>query len=93
MRHAHRLLSSALGEAARRGLVVKSIAAKGAAAQNEAGAGHELDPGCAMWCASKRLGHASPAVTLEVYAHMFSQREDKSAEAINEAVAALLWVC
>jgi integrase len=42
---------------------------------------------------SKRLGHASPTVTLDVYAHMFSQREDKSAEPINEAVAALLSVC
>ena len=42
---------------------------------------------------SKLLGHASPTVTLDVYAHMFRQREDKSAGAINEAVAVLLSVC
>ena len=41
---------------------------------------------------SKRLGHASPTITLNVYAHLFDQREDKSATAINDAVAALLAV-
>jgi hypothetical protein len=31
-------------------------------------------------------------VTLDVYAHLFNKREDKSAEAINDAVASLLSV-
>ena len=38
---------------------------------------------------SKRLGHASPNVTLRVYAHLFRQRDDKAAEAINTALANL----
>jgi hypothetical protein len=37
--------------------------------------------------------HASPTVTLDVYAHLFNEREDGSAEAINDAVAALLSAC
>jgi hypothetical protein len=41
---------------------------------------------------AKRPGHASPTMTLDVYAHLFSKREDKSAEPMNEAVAALLSV-
>jgi integrase len=39
---------------------------------------------------SRRVGHADVATTLNVYAHLFDAREDKSAEAINAAVAALL---
>jgi integrase len=36
---------------------------------------------------SKRLGHASPDVTLRVYAHLFRRDEDKAAAAINAALA------
>jgi integrase len=36
---------------------------------------------------SKRLGHASPAITLKVYAHLFQQDDSKAAEAINAALA------
>jgi integrase len=36
---------------------------------------------------SKRLGHASPNITLSVYAHMFKQRDDRAAAAINAALA------
>jgi integrase len=39
-----------------------------------------------------RLGHASPTITLGTYAHLFNKHEDKSAAAINDAVAALLEV-
>jgi len=39
---------------------------------------------------SKRVGHADVATTLNVYAHLFDAREDKSADAINAAVAGLL---
>ena len=39
---------------------------------------------------SRRVGHADVATTLNVYAHLFDAREDKSAAAINEAVTALL---
>jgi integrase len=39
---------------------------------------------------SRRLGHASPAITLRIYAHLFRKRDDKSAVAINAAVDSLL---
>ena len=38
---------------------------------------------------SRRLGHASANVTLAVYAHLFRQRDDKAAAAINAAVSSL----
>jgi len=38
---------------------------------------------------SKRLGHASPNITLQVYAHLFQKRDDKAAAAINAAFAGL----
>jgi hypothetical protein len=37
--------------------------------------------------------HASPTVTLDLYAHLFNQREDRSFKAINDAVAAPLSAC
>jgi integrase len=39
---------------------------------------------------SKRLGHTSPTITLGVYAHLFAQRDDRSADAINTAVNGVL---
>jgi integrase len=36
---------------------------------------------------SKRLGHASPAITLKVYAHLFRKDDGKAAAAINAALA------
>jgi integrase len=36
---------------------------------------------------SKRLGHASPAITLKIYAHLFRKDDGKAAEAINAALA------
>jgi integrase len=38
---------------------------------------------------SKRLGHASPKIMLDVYAHFFQKRDSKSAAAINAALANL----
>ena len=35
---------------------------------------------------AKRLGHASPATTLQIYAHMFEQDDSNSAAAINAAL-------
>jgi integrase len=35
---------------------------------------------------SKRLGHATPAITLAVYAHMFKKTDAKAAAAINAAL-------
>jgi integrase len=49
-----------------------------------------IDAGIDVVKISKRLGHANPTITLQTYAHLFAQREDKSAEAINAAVSALL---
>jgi hypothetical protein len=37
--------------------------------------------------------HASQTLSLDVYAHLFNEREDRSAKAINDAVAALLSAC
>jgi integrase len=53
-------------------------------------ASHLIDAGVDVVRISKRLGHSSPTVTLDTYAHLFARREDKSAAAINDAVAALL---
>jgi len=36
------------------------------------------------------LGHSSPTVTLQIYAHLFRKRDDKSAAAINDAVDSFL---
>ena len=35
---------------------------------------------------SKRLGHASPAVTLSIYAHQFSGDDRQAADAIDRAL-------
>ena len=35
---------------------------------------------------SKRLGHASPALTLGVYSHLFDNKDDQAAEAIDAAI-------
>jgi integrase len=37
---------------------------------------------------STRLGHANPAITLKVYAHMFEKSDVAAADAINEALGA-----
>ena len=55
-------------------------------------ASHLISAGIDIVKVSRRLGHASPTVTLGVYAHLFDRRDDKSAAAINAAVAALLSV-
>jgi integrase len=39
---------------------------------------------------SRRLGHASPNVTLSIYAHLFRQRHDKAADKINAVINAAL---
>ncbi len=53
-------------------------------------ASHLIDAGIDVVKISRRLGHASPAITLRVYAHLFRKRDDKSSAAINTAVASLL---
>jgi len=37
---------------------------------------------------SRRLGHASPTITLDVYGHLMPQTDDKAAAAIEIALAA-----
>jgi integrase len=37
---------------------------------------------------SRRLGHASPSITLRVYAHLFDTRDDTAAKAIEAAMGA-----
>jgi integrase len=46
-----------------------------------------IDAGVDIVTISKRLGHASPDVTLRVYAHLFRKDDDKAAAAINAALA------
>jgi integrase len=48
-----------------------------------------IDAGIDVVAISKRLGHASPNITLQIYAHSFRKRDDKAAEAINAALAGL----
>ena len=36
---------------------------------------------------SKRLGHASPALTLSTYSHLFTNSDDKAAAAIDAALS------
>jgi integrase len=36
---------------------------------------------------SKRLGHASPAITLKIYAHLFRKDDGKASAAINVALS------
>jgi integrase len=49
-----------------------------------------IDAGIDVVKISKRLGHASPNITLQVYAHLFRRREDKAADAINAVINAAL---
>ncbi len=46
-----------------------------------------IDAGVDIVTISKRLGHASPDVTLRVYAHLFRRDDGKAAAAINAALA------
>jgi integrase len=46
-----------------------------------------IDAGVDIVTISKRLGHASPDVTLRVYAHLFQRDDDKAAAAIDAALA------
>jgi integrase len=48
-----------------------------------------IDAGIDIATVSKRLGHASPNVTLAVYAHFFRDHDDKAAAAVNAALAVL----
>lgn len=45
-----------------------------------------IDAGVDIVTISRRLGHAKPDITLKVYAHLFKQRDDKAAAAINAAL-------
>jgi integrase len=45
-----------------------------------------IDRGVDIVTISKRLGHASPDITLRVYAHLFRNDDSKAAQAINEAL-------
>jgi integrase len=46
-----------------------------------------IDAGVDVVTISERLGHASPAITLKIYAHLFRKDDGKVAEAINAALA------
>ena len=46
-----------------------------------------IDAGIDVVTVSKRLGHASPTITLSTYAHKFRKDDSKAAEAINAAMA------
>jgi integrase len=46
-----------------------------------------IDAGIDVVKISRRLGHASPTITLKIYAHLFRTQDDKGTAAINAAVA------
>ena len=48
-----------------------------------------VDAGVDIVTISRRLGHASPNVTLGIYSHLFRKSDDKAAQAINAALAGL----
>jgi integrase len=45
-----------------------------------------VDAGVDVVTISRRLGHASPAITLGIYAHLFRKDDSKAAAAINAAL-------
>jgi integrase len=45
-----------------------------------------VDQGVDVVTISKRLGHSSAAITLQVYAHRFRKDDSKAAAAINAAL-------
>ena len=47
-----------------------------------------IDAGIDVVTISKRLGHASPAITLKIYAHLFRKDDGKASAAINAALSA-----
>jgi integrase len=48
-----------------------------------------IDAGVDIVTISRRLGHAGPNITLQIYAHLFRKTDDKAARAINAALAGL----
>jgi integrase len=46
-----------------------------------------IDAGVDIVTISRRLGHAGPNITLQIYAHLFRKSDDKAAQAINAALA------
>ena len=48
-----------------------------------------IDAGVDVVRISRRLGHVSPNITLQVYAHLFPKHDSKSAAAINATLAGL----
>ena len=48
-----------------------------------------IDAGVDVVTISKRLGHANPTITLQVYAHLFRKDDSKAADAINAALTKL----
>jgi integrase len=48
-----------------------------------------IDAGVDIVTISKRLGHASPNITLKVYASSFRKDDSKASDAINAALAGL----
>jgi integrase len=49
-------------------------------------ASYLIDLGIDVVTISKRLGHSSPAITLNIYAHLFRKDDGKAAAAINAAL-------
>ncbi len=51
-------------------------------------ASHLIASGMDVLAISRRLGHGSPTITLGVYGHMFPNRDDRAAEAMEATFAA-----
>jgi integrase len=50
-------------------------------------ASHLIAAGLDVLTISRRLGHASPTITLSVYGHLFPQSDDRAAQAIEAALS------
>ena len=46
-----------------------------------------LNNGVDIFVASKRLGHAKPSITLDVYGHLLSSEQNEVANKIEELVS------
>ena len=46
-----------------------------------------MEKGISPKVVSERLGHASPAITMDIYSHVLPDMQEKAALAIDEALA------
>jgi integrase len=50
-----------------------------------------LNNGVPVLVVSKRLGHAKPSITLDVYGHLISNMQEQAAEVMDEIITPINW--